>query len=131
MSSASARDAQASLPRARPALDESFSSGLGLGISVSHEKPQRASQRPASEVQHGRTPFQRTGPTASRIHRVHGMPSLATVDRIAINDVLEQYKPSSDESAMADTTHVSTHPGPSRPSAPLRASLETLSLIHI
>lgn len=127
MSSASARDAQASLPRARPALDESFSSGLGLGISVSHEKPQRASQRPASEVQHGRTPFQRTGPTASRIHRVHGMPSLATVDRIAINDVLEQYKPSSDESAMADTTHVSTHPGPSRPSAPLRASLETSS----
>ena len=127
MSSASARDAQASLPRARPALDESFSSGLGLGISVSHEKPQRASQRPASEVQHGRTPFQRTGPTASKIHRVHGMPSLATVDRIAINDVLEQYKPSSDESAMADTTHVSTHPGPSRPSAPLRASLETSS----
>ena len=28
---------------------------------------------------------------------------------------------------MADTTHVSTHPGPSRPSAPLRASLETSS----
>ena len=81
--------ARSPMPRARPARDESFSSGLGLGISVSHEKPQRASQRPASEVQHGRTPFQRTGPTASRIHRVHGMPSLATVDRIAINDVLE------------------------------------------
>lgn len=124
MSSASARDPQASLPRARPALDESFSSGLGLGISVSHEKPKRVGQRPASEVQHGSTPFQRGGPSTSKIHRVHGMPSLATVDRIVINDVLEQYKPSSDESAMADTTQASTYNGSARPAAPLRTSLD-------
>ena len=96
--------------RVRPALAHSHIPGLGLGISVPKETQtlKRVSERSAADVQHGSTPFERA-PTrtndSSRLApaladaRAHAhahaptMPSLATSDRIAINDVLEQYKP--------------------------------------
>lgn len=102
--------AQESLPRAQPALDESFTSGLGLGIIVKEQArspPKRASERSAAEAQDN-APFHRhsvhsSTPKSSEITRVHGMPSLATVDRIVINDVLEEYKPG--EESVDTTRH--------------------------
>lgn len=121
--------------RVRPALAHSHIPGLGLGISVPKETQtlKRVSERSAADVQHGSTPFERA-PTrtndSSRLApaladaRAHAhaptMPSLATSDRIAINDVLEQYKPSED--SMIDTSH-SLLQKPALSHAPSRTNL--------
>lgn len=96
------------LPRAQPSLDESFSFGLGLGIVVNKDGQKvsgsdlgarRVIDRPASEILAGSNPFQRTEPMPQR---ASAMPSSATVDRLVINDVLEQYKPG--DNSMVDTS---------------------------
>lgn len=95
------------LPRAQPSLDESFSFGLGLGIVVNKDGPKasgtdlgarRVMDRPVSEILAGGNPFQRTEPA----QRASYMPSSATVDRLVINDVLEQYRPG--ENSIIDTS---------------------------
>lgn len=101
--------------RAEKPLDESFSAHLGLGAVISKTpstapstdtRMPRVMDRPASAIQAGSKPFHRVDQEKSAIpaHLFLGtsgrpgtMPSLSTVDRIVVNDVLEQYKPS-DES---------------------------------
>ncbi|WFD20996.1 Bud site selection protein bud4 [Malassezia caprae] len=101
------------IPRAQPSLDESFSSGLGLGIVVNKDGPKvtgadlgarRVIDRPVSEMLAGGNPFQRSEPA----QRASAMPSSATVDRLAINDVLEQYKPG--DNSMLDTSFPAVPP---------------------
>ena len=96
------------LPRAQPSLDESFSYGLGLGIVVNKDGPRvsgadlgarRVKDRPVSEILAAGNPFQRTETNAQR---ASALPSSATVDRLAINDVLEQYKPG--ENSIIETS---------------------------
>ena len=129
--------------RVRPALADSHIPGLGLGISVPKETQtlKRVSERSAADVQHGSTPFERApmrtngssrlAPARADAHAdAHAhthphshaptMPSLATSDRIVINDVLEQYKPGED--SMVDTSH-SLLQNPALSHAPSRTNL--------
>ncbi|WFD28604.1 Bud site selection protein bud4 [Malassezia nana] len=109
--------------RAQPSLDDSFSQGLGLGIVVQNDgtkvtkadlRSGRVKDRPVSEILAGSNPFQRTEHTSASPPRASEMPSSATVDRLVINDVLEQYKPG--ENSILETSFpppVSTAPMPS------------------
>lgn len=121
--SASSQQGASQPLRAQPSLDDSFSQGLGLGIVVQNDGTKvtkadlcarRVKDRPVSEILAGSNPFQRTGHTSASPPRASEMPSSATVDRLVINDVLEQYKPGED--SILETSFpppVSTAPMPS------------------
>lgn len=90
---------------ALPALDSSFSKGLGLGIAVntSTVAPSAAGSGAGARHPPAAAATHEGGYLAPSAPRVHGaqLPSLATSDRLVVNDVLAQYNSRSGDSDMS------------------------------